>query len=98
MLPSYKIRDIEIKNGLVLAPMSGVTCSAFRRLIRRLNGGALGLVISEFISVEGLTRKGEKSLAMLKYRAEERPIAIQIFGYEPARMRDAALMAQDSGA
>lgn len=94
----YKIRNIEIAPGLVLAPMSGVTCSAFRRLIREFNPGSVGLVMSEFISVEGLTRTSRRSAEMLRFRESERPFAIQIFGYDINRMRDGALMAQDAGA
>lgn len=98
MIPGYKIRDLAIEPGLVLAPMSGVTTSAFRRLIKELNPGAVGLVVTEFISVEGLTRKGPRSVAMMRHVPEERPFGIQIFGYDIDRMRDAAVMAQDAGA
>ena len=78
--------------------MSGVTNAAFRRLIKRLNPNAVGLLISEFISVEGMTRNQRRSLEMMKFYADERPFGIQIFGYDPQRMRDAALMVQDVGA
>ena len=98
MIDGYTIRNISVAPGLVLAPMSGVTCAAFRRLLRRCNPGCIGLVVSEFISVEGLTRDSRRSLQMLKFYPEERPVAIQIFGYDADRMRDAALMVQDVGA
>lgn len=98
IVPQYRVRNIEIKPGLVLAPMSGVTCMAFRRLIREINPGAVGLLISEFISVEGLTRKGRRSMEMMRFHESERPFGIQIFGFDIHRMRDAALMAQDAGA
>lgn len=78
--------------------MSGVTCSAFRRLIKELNGDSVGLMVSEFISVEALTRKVQRSIDMMRFREMERPYGIQIFGYDVVRMRDAAIMAQDSGA
>lgn len=94
----YKIRNLQVTPGLVLAPMSGVTSSAFRRLIKELNPGAVGLTVSEFISVEGLTRSSQRSKDMMRFREVERPFGIQIFGYDINRMRDAALMAQDMGA
>ncbi len=94
----YQIRNIHITPGLVLSPMSGVTCSAFRRLIKELNPGSVGLVISEFISVEGLTRQSQRSLDMMRFHQSERPYGIQIFGFDPERMRDAAVMAQEAGA
>lgn len=98
MVGSFKIRDLTVSPGLVLAPMSGVTCSAFRRLIKELNPGAVGLVVSEFVSVEGLTRGGAKTLAMLRYQEHERPYGIQIFGYDVSRMADGAKIAQELGA
>lgn len=98
MIPGYSIGKVRVDPGLVLAPMSGVTCAAFRRLLRRCNPGHIGLVVSEFISVEGLTRDSRRSFQMLKFYPEERPVGIQIFGYDIDRMRDAALMVQDVGA
>lgn len=94
----FRIADVHFQSRLVLAPMSGVTNSAFRRLIRELNPGAVGLVVTEFISIEGLTRNNLRSLEMLRFRAEERPISIQIFGYDIARMVDAAQMVEQAGA
>ena len=77
-----RIGPVEVWPRLLLAPMSGVTDSAFRRIVRRASGRAVGLMLTEFISVEALTRDNEKSLGMMRFRAEERPIAIQIFGAE----------------
>ena len=94
----YQIRDISIRPGLVLSPMSGVTNSAFRRLINELNPGCVGLLVSEFISVEGMTRGSRRSIEMMNFHPSENPYAVQIFGYDVIRMRDAALMAQDAGA
>jgi nifR3 family TIM-barrel protein len=98
MIPGYTIRQVAVNPGLVLAPMSGVTCTAFRQLIRELNPGAVGLLVSEFISVEGLTREGRRSLDMMRFAEMERPIGIQIFGYDIKRMRDAAVMVEQAGA
>ena len=83
---------------LILAPMSGVTNPPFRRLMRRRNPGAIGLVVTEFISIEGLTRGNRKSFEMMKHYEEESPISIQIFGHDIARMVDAAKMVEDAGA
>ena len=99
MFGSYKIRpDFEVSPNLVLAPMSGVTTSSFRRLIKRLNPGAVGLTMTEFVSVEGMTRGGKRTLGMMRFTPEERPVGIQIFGYDLDRMRDAAIMVEQSGA
>ncbi len=98
MIQSYAVRTIQVNPGLVLSPMSGVTTRPFRRLIKELNPGAVGLVVSEFVSVEGMTRGARRTLEMMRFSEEERPYCVQVFGYDVDRMRDAALMVQDIGA
>ncbi len=80
-----------------LAPMSGVTDISFRRLISRLAGGRTGMLISEFISVEGLTRDNPKSMKQLAFAEEERPFSLQIFGGEAERMAWGATIAEEAG-
>src|SRR5438874_3001544 len=92
----FKIRDIEINPPLVLSPMAGVTDISFRRLLKQRGG--VGLTVSEFISVEGLTRNNPKSKRQMRFYENERPFAVQIFGGQPERMRMAAEMAQEVGA
>jgi nifR3 family TIM-barrel protein len=92
----FKIRNIEIDPPLILSPMAGVTDFTFRRLIKRRGG--VGLVVSEFISVEGLTRNNPKSKRQMRFDEEERPFAVQIFGGQSARMAMGAEMAQEVGA
>jgi phosphoglycolate phosphatase-like HAD superfamily hydrolase len=97
-LPSFRVGALEVAPALVLAPMSGVTDMAFRRLVRECSPGAVGLVVSEFISIEGLTRRDLKSHKMLRYHRDERPIGIQIFGADIDRMTEAAAIVQETGA
>lgn len=92
----FKIRDIPIDPPLILSPMAGVTDYTFRRLIKRRGG--VGLVVSEFISVEGLTRNNPKSRRQMRFDEEERPFAVQIFGGRPERMAIGAEMAEEVGA
>jgi nifR3 family TIM-barrel protein len=92
----FKIRNIEIKPPLILSPMAGVTDISFRRLLKRRGG--IGLTVSEFISVEGLTRHNPKSKRQMRFFEEERPFAVQIFGGQAERMRMAAEMAEEVGA
>jgi nifR3 family TIM-barrel protein len=92
----FKIRDITIDPPLILSPMAGVTDYIFRRLIKRRGG--VGLVVSEFISVEGLTRNNPKSKRQMFFDEEERPFAVQIFGGQPERMALGAEMAEEVGA
>jgi nifR3 family TIM-barrel protein len=96
MFEPFKIRDIEIKPPLILSPMAGVTDISFRRLLKRCGG--IGLTVSEFISVEGLTRHNPKSKRQMRFFEEERPFAVQIFGGQSMRMRMAAEMAEEVGA
>lgn len=77
--------------------MSGVTDICFRRLVSRLAGGRTGLLVSEFVSVEGLTRDNPKSLREMAFAEEERPFSIQIFGADPGRMAAGARMAEATG-
>src|SRR4029079_10693257 len=95
-IKSFKIRDIEINPPLILSPMAGVTDVSFRRLLKRRGG--IGLSVSEFISVEGLTRSNPKSKRQMRFYEDERPFAVQIFGGQPERMRMAAQMAEEIGA
>lgn len=97
MYTQFSIADrVPIRPNLILAPMAGVTDSPFRRLIKELGG--VGLIVTEFISVEGLTRGNLKTHRMLRFLPEERPISIQIFGYDVERMRQAAEVVEESGA
>lgn len=92
----FKIRNIEIDPPLILSPMAGVTDISFRRLLKQRSG--IGLTVSEFISVEGLTRNNPKSKRQMRFYENERPFAVQIFGGQPERMRMAAEMAEEVGA
>jgi tRNA-dihydrouridine synthase B len=98
MRPPLRIGPLEVSPRLCLAPMSGVTDSAFRRIVRRASGESVGLMLTEFISVEALTRDNEKSFRMMRFRPEERPIGIQIFGADADRMARAAVLVEKAGA
>ncbi len=92
---SWWIRDIEIPTRLVLAPMAGVSVQAFRRQGRRYGAG---LVCSEMVSCAGLEHRNERTLGYLRVARDEHPLAIQIFGSEPAVMAEAAQMVVAAGA
>ena len=95
LLSPWKIRDVEIPTRLVLAPMAGVSVQAFRRQGRRFGAG---LVCSEMVSCAGLQHGNERTLGYLRISADERPLAVQIFGADPDVMADAARMVEDAGA
>jgi tRNA-dihydrouridine synthase B len=79
-----------------LAPMAGLTDSAFRRLVKR--HGGCGLVVTEMISSVGLVRAMERTLKYAQYTEEERPIAVQVFGGVPETMAEAAQAVERLGA
>jgi tRNA-dihydrouridine synthase B len=82
--------DAEIP--LYLAPMAGVSESPFRRLCRRFGAD---VVVTEFLSAEGIRRENAATLDKLRFGADERPIGVQIFGAEPDAMADAARLVTD---
>ncbi len=92
----FRIRDLPIDPPLVLAPVAGHTDSLFRRAIKQLGG--CGLVVSELVSTEGMTRHLEQNFHLTRFAERERPIAVQIFGSDPERMAAAGAMVQDMGA
>ncbi len=94
----YTVAGKDIFPNVYLAPMSGVTDISFRRLVSRLAGGRTGLMVSEFVSVEGITRLNPKCCRQMAFAEEERPFTVQIFGGEPERMAWGAQMVEDCGA
>src|SRR5687767_2824189 len=77
---------------LYLAPMAGVSESPFRRLCRQHGAD---VVVTEFLSAEGIRRENEATLHKLRFGSDERPIGVQIFGAEPDAMGDAARLVTD---
>src|ERR1043166_3159021 len=77
---------------LYLAPMAGVSEAPFRRLCRRFGAD---VVVTEFLSAEGIRRENEATLAKLRFGADERPIGVQIFGSDVAAMGEAAALVTD---
>ncbi len=75
--------------------MAGVSVQAFRRQGRRYGAG---LVCSEMVSCAGLHHGNERTLGYLRISADERPLAVQVFGSEPSLMAEAARLVEDAGA
>ena len=84
---SFKIRDIKISNRVCLAPMAGITNSAFRRIIKEMG---CGLVFAEMVSDKAIVYDNAKTKDMLYLTDEERPIAQQIFGSDKSSFEEAA--------
>lgn len=73
----YKIGNIEIDNRIVLAPMAGISNSAYRTIIKEMG---CGLIYAEMVSDKAITYGNEKTIDMLYMEENERPIVQQIFG------------------
>jgi tRNA-dihydrouridine synthase B len=91
-----KIGSVNLPSPFVVAPMAGMTDTAFRRLVKRQGG--CGLVVTEMVSSEGLVRGIDRTLEYAEYTEEERPVSIQIFGGDPATMAAAAQIVEGMGA
>jgi len=99
LLRPLTIGPLSTRNNLVLSPMSGVTDCAFRTMVLEASGReSVGLLVSEFLAAEALSRDNAKTVAMMRYEERERPFSIQIFGADVDRMVRAALMVEEVGA
>jgi tRNA-dihydrouridine synthase B len=77
---------------LYLAPMAGVTDSVFRRLCKEQGADVL---VTEFVSADGILHRNQRTGEMLSFREEERPVGVQLFGADPERMAEAAKSVRD---
>ena len=73
----FNIGNVKIKSPLFLAPMAGVTDHPFRLICKEYGAG---VVYTEFVSANGIIRENLKTLEMMRFTEEERPLGIQIFG------------------
>ena len=87
-----QIGNLHILNPLFLAPMAGVTDHPFRVICRKLGAG---VVYTEFVSANGIIRENMKTLEIMKFTNDERPIGIQLFGETPDIVGNSAKMVCD---
>lgn len=85
-----KIGNVEIKGHAGLAPMAGVADRAFREVCK---GFGAGYLVGEMASAKGLCLSGKKTEDLLATTDAERPVAVQLFGDDPATMAQAAQLA-----
>jgi nifR3 family TIM-barrel protein len=79
---------LALRSRYLLSPLAGFTNLPFRRVVRELGG--VGLATTDLVSARGLLERSSKSLQLIETCAEDAPFAVQIFGYDPVVMRDAA--------
>lgn len=89
-----KIGNTELNGRVILAPMAGVTDSAFRAVCARFGAAA---VVTEMVSAKALHYKDRRTPELMRLRAEEHPAGIQLFGSEPEILAEAAKRCLDYG-
>ena len=90
-----QIGSLCLENNIILAPLAGISNLPFRLLAKE---AGCGLVYSEMISAYGLVRQSKKTKQLLDSLPEEKPLAAQIFGSDPAMMAEAAKIVEANGA
>jgi len=84
---SFWIKNIEIKNPIVLAPMAGFSNTTFRKIIKAMG---CGLIYAEMVSDKAVVFQSKKTLDLLKMDEQERPIVQQIFGSDKSSFVESA--------
>ena len=82
MLPFFQNRF-----PLYLAPMAGVTDTIFRQLAKEFGADVM---VTEFVSAEGIFRRNERTMEYLEFVEAERPLGVQLFGADPVHLGEAA--------
>lgn len=86
---------LTLENSAILAPLAGITNLPFRMLARE---AGCALVFSEMVSADGLVHGSRNTFGLLRSLPAEKPLAVQLFGSDPARMAAAAAAVEASGA
>ena len=89
------IGPLHLENPVILAPLAGITNLPFRLLARE---AGCGLVCSEMVSADGLVHGAPAAFDLLRSLPAEKPLAVQLFGSDPAVMAEAAAIVEGSGA
>jgi len=92
--PALQYGKISIATPVVLAPMAGITNTAFRRLCREFGGG---LFVSEMVTSRALVERNEESLRLVGHHPSEEVRSVQLYGVDPKTISDAVtlLVAED---
>ena len=87
--PALRIGPLELDVPVVLAPMAGITNTAFRRLCREFGAG---LYVSEMITSRALVERGEKTMRLIRHHESETTRSIQLYGVDPKTVAEAVTM------
>ena len=87
--PRLRLGPIELEVPVVLAPMAGITNTAFRRLCREFGAG---LYVSEMTTSRALVERGEKTMRLIRHHESESPRSIQLYSVDPKTVSEAVTM------
>jgi nifR3 family TIM-barrel protein len=87
--PALQYGDIAINIPVVLAPMAGITNTAFRRLCREYGGG---LYVSEMVTSRALVERTEESMRLIGHHESEGTRSVQLYGVDPKTISEAVTM------
>ena len=87
--PALRIGPLSLDVPVVLAPMAGITNTAFRRLCREYGAG---LYVSEMITSRALVERTPESMRLIRHHESETPRSIQLYGVDPKTVSDAVTM------
>ncbi|GAB2972550.1 tRNA dihydrouridine synthase DusB [Frigoribacterium salinisoli] len=87
--PGLTIGPIQVDSPVVLAPMAGITNTAYRRLCREYGAG---LYVSEMITSRALVERTPESMRLIQHHESETPRSIQLYGVEPGTVAEAVTM------
>src|SRR3954470_3944835 len=87
--------SLTLNSNLFLSPLAGYTNLPFRLALREVGG--LDLATTDLINARSLLEKNPKAFKLIETNAEDRPLAVQLFGSIPEEMRDAAVYLESIG-
>jgi nifR3 family TIM-barrel protein len=90
-----RIGPLQLESNLFLSPLAGYTNLPFRLVVREVGG--VGLCTTDLVNARSLLEKNKKALKLIETRAEDSPLAVQLFGSVPEEMRDAAIILENLG-
>lgn len=91
-----QLGSLRLKSNLFLSPLAGYTNLPFRRVVREIGG--VDLCTTDLVNARSLLERNPKALKLIESSPDDRPLSIQLFGANPAEMRDAARICEDAGA
>ncbi len=99
LVTALQLGPHRIATPVVLAPMAGITNTAFRRLCREqmASEGGEGLFVSEMVTSRALIERNDESMRLIQHDPDENPRSVQLYGVDPATVGACVKMLLDEG-